>query len=54
MSSVISPSTGSLSTTMKRLRYQWSPRQLFADLFAKSWMMGPAVPPSALSGSNNA
>ncbi|HYW92058.1 MAG TPA: SMP-30/gluconolactonase/LRE family protein [Gammaproteobacteria bacterium] len=47
MSSVINPPGASLSTTLKRLRYQWSPRQLFADLFAKSWME-PAIPFSAL------
>ncbi len=36
-----------LATTLKRVRYQWSPRQLFADLFAKTWME-PAIPFSVL------
>lgn len=35
-------------STFKRLRYRWSPRQLFADLFAKSWME-PAIPFSVLA-----
>lgn len=34
---------------LKRVRYRWSPRQLFADLFAKSWM-DPAIPFSVLIG----
>ncbi len=32
-----------LSTTFKQIRYRWSPRQTFADLFAKTWME-PAIP----------
>lgn len=40
--------TMALSTTLKRVRYQWSPRQLFADLFAKSWME-PAIPFTVLA-----
>jgi len=35
--------TATLLLNAKRARYKWSPRQLFADLFAKSWME-PAVP----------
>lgn len=36
-------STADLSTTLKQIRYTWSPRQTFADLFAKTWME-PAIP----------
>ena len=39
--------TASLSATFKRVRYKWSPRQTFADLFAKTWME-PAIPFSVL------
>ena len=35
--------TSTLLLNAKRLRYKWSLRQLFADLFAKTWME-PAVP----------
>ncbi|HZD26197.1 MAG TPA: SMP-30/gluconolactonase/LRE family protein [Alphaproteobacteria bacterium] len=41
--STTSLATTNLSTTYKKLRYLWSPRQTFADLFAKSWME-PAIP----------
>ena len=39
--------SASLSTTLKQIRYKWSPRQTFADLFAKTWME-PAIPFSVL------
>lgn len=39
--------TASLSATFKRVRYKWSPRQTFADLFSKTWME-PAIPFSVL------
>lgn len=32
-----------LTTRMRRIQYFWSPRQTFADLFAKTWME-PAIP----------
>ncbi|MBU6501421.1 MAG: ABC transporter permease [Burkholderiaceae bacterium] len=35
--------TSALLVNAKRLRYKWSLRQIFADLFAKTWME-PAVP----------
>ena len=39
--------TANLSATLKQIRYKWSPRQTFADLFAKTWME-PAIPFSVL------
>lgn len=36
-----------LRVAVKRLRYEWSVRQVFADLFAKTWME-PAIPFTAL------
>ncbi len=36
-------SATTLSTTLRRVQYYWSPRQAFADLFAKTWME-PAIP----------
>lgn len=35
-------------TTVKRIRYKWSLRQIFSDLFAKTWME-PAVPFAVLT-----
>ena len=35
--------------TAKRIRYKWSLRQIFSDLFAKTWME-PAVPFAVLAG----
>jgi len=32
-----------LAVRLKEARYYWSPRQTFADLFAKTWME-PAIP----------
>ncbi|MDN5939511.1 MAG: hypothetical protein L0H83_12735, partial [Salinisphaera sp.] len=36
-------SAPTLALRLRRARYKWSPRQAFADLFAKTWME-PAIP----------
>ena len=36
-------STSPLYASLRHIRYKWSPRQTFADLFAKTWME-PAIP----------
>ena len=42
--SISKPSTSKpLAARLKQARYYWSPRQTFADLFAKTWME-PAIP----------
>lgn len=40
-------SNAQVTTELRKLRYRWSARQLFADLFSKTWME-PAVPFTAM------